>query len=178
MQQASSKHYVGSRSPNPHSYEEFPFTPVHFHTIRGPFYTGRTTPPHLHTTVEDAFASELLIPQAALKAYLPKLPNLSQIFDFKAVHKVSALATVVSLHREDILSDEAYKRRCAAPNQRGFKDDEPNGMPHCERSRIFDQVFDKDSPKFQSRRDVAMKLDLPQDVVDAGTFATKLMVVA
>lgn len=82
----------------------------------------------------DAFASEILIPQAALKAYLPKSPNLSQIFDFKAVYKVSALATVVSLHRADILSDDAYKRRCAALNQRGSKDGEPNGRLHFERS--------------------------------------------
>lgn len=126
----------------------------------------------------DAFASEFLIPQAALKAYLPKLPNLSQIFDFKAVYKVSAFATVVSLHRADILSDATHKRRCAALNQRGFKDGEPNGMLHFERSRIFDQAFDKENPKFQTRKDVAGELDLPQDVVDAGTFATKLMVVA
>ncbi|MGP5584940.1 ImmA/IrrE family metallo-endopeptidase [Corynebacterium casei] len=126
----------------------------------------------------DAFASEFLIPQAALKTYLPKLPNLSQIFDFKAVYKVSALATVVSLHRADILSNATYKRRCAALNQRGFKDGEPNGMPHFERSRIFDHAFDKDSPKFQSRKDVAKELGLPQDVVDSGTFATKFTVVS
>ena len=126
----------------------------------------------------DAFASEFLIPQAALKAYLPKLPNLSQIFDFKAVYRVSALSTTVALHRANILSDATYKRRCAALNQRGFKDGEPNGMPHFERSRIFDHAFDKDSPKFQSRNDVAKELGLPQDVVDSGTFATKITVVS
>src|SRR5699024_7927098 len=126
----------------------------------------------------DAFASEFLIPQSALKAYLPTLRHLSQIFDFNAEYNVAAFATVVSLHRADILSDATYTRRCAALNQRGFKDGEPNGMLHFERSRIFDQAFDKENPKFQTRKDVAVELDLPQDVVDAGTFATKLMVVA
>jgi len=51
----------------------------------------------------DAFASEFLIPQAALKAYLPKLPNLTEIFEFKTTYEVSAWATVVSLHRADFL---------------------------------------------------------------------------
>ena len=125
----------------------------------------------------DAFASEFLMPQAALKAYLPKLPNLAEIFEFKTTYKVSALATVVSLHRAGILSDATYKRRCAALNQRGYKDGEPNGMPHFERSRIFDHVFNKDNPKFKSRMDLAHELGLPQDVVDAGTFATRLAVV-
>lgn len=91
---------------------------------------------------------------------------------------MSALSTTVALHRANILSDATYKRRCAALNQRGFKDGEPNGMPHFERSRIFDHAFDKDSPKFQSRNDVAKELGLPQDVVDSGTFATKITVVS
>lgn len=125
----------------------------------------------------DAFASDFLIPQAALKAYLPKLPNLAEIFEFKATYKVSALATVVSLHRAGILSDATYKRRCAALNQRGHKVGEPNGMPHFERSRIFDHIFNKDNPKFQSRKDLAHELGLPQDVFDAGTLTTRLAVV-
>jgi Zn-dependent peptidase ImmA (M78 family) len=125
----------------------------------------------------DAFASEFLIPQAALKAYLPKLPNLTEIFEFKETYKVSALATVVSLHRAGILSDATYKRRCAVLNQRGYKDGEPNGMPHFERSRIFDHVFNKDTPKFQPRKDLATQLGIPQDVLDSGTFATRLSVV-
>ena len=105
------------------------------------------------------------------------MPNLSQIFEFKAAYKVSVLATVVALHRADILSDATYKRRCAAPNQRGFKDGGPDRIPHFECSRIFDQVFDKNSPKFQSRKDVALELGLPYNVVGSGTFATKFTVV-
>ncbi|WP_169833254.1 hypothetical protein [Corynebacterium stationis] len=62
---------------------------------------------------------------------------------------------------------------CAALNQQGFKDGEPNGMPHFERSRVFDQAFDKENPTFQSRKDGAVELDLPQGVVDAGAFATE-----
>src|SRR5699024_7167042 len=124
----------------------------------------------------DAFASEFLIPQAALKAYLPKLPNLPEIFAFKATYRVSALPTVLSLHRWVILEDPTYKRRCASLNQRGYKEREPNGIQHSERSRIFDQVFDKHNPKFQSRKDLATELGLPQDVVHSGTFATKLAI--
>jgi len=46
-------------------------------------------------------------------------------------------------------------------------------MPHFERSRVFDQAFDKENPTFQSRKDGAVELDLPQGVVDAGAFATE-----
>lgn len=108
-----------------------------------PVYMDRITPPHLHTAVEDAIASEFLIPQAALKAYSPKFHNLSQIFDFKIVYKVSTVTTEVSLARADILSDVTYKRRCSALNQQGFKHGELNGIPHFERSRVFDRAFDK-----------------------------------
>lgn len=125
----------------------------------------------------DAFASEFLIPEAALRAYLPKLPNLTEIFAFKATYRVSAMATVVSLHRGGILGDATYKRRCTALNQRGYKEREPNGIQHFERSRIFDHVFDKHNPKFQSPKNLAQQLGLPQDVIDSGTFATRLNVV-
>lgn len=96
----------------------------------------------------DAFATEFLIPQVALKAYLPKLPNLAAIFEFKATCRVSALTTVVSLHRAGVVSDATYKRRCAAFNQRGYKEGEPDGIPHFERSRIFDMSSTKTTPSF------------------------------
>jgi len=87
------------------------------------------------------------------------------------------MATVVSLHRAGILSDATYKRRCAALNQRGSKEREPNGIQHFERSRIFDHVFDKHYFKIQSRKNLAQQLGLLQDVTDSGTFATRLNVV-
>lgn len=110
----------------------------------------------------DIFASEFLIPRAALKAYLPKLPNLTEIFAFKATYRVSALDTVISLHRAGILSDASYKRRCAALNHRGHKNGEPDGMKFYERSRVFDYIFNSTHSNFRSRKDLTVLLSLPR----------------
>lgn len=80
-----------------------------------------------------------------------------------------------SLRRVGILSDAPYKRRCIVLNQRGYKDGEPSGMPHFARSRIFDLVFKKDNPKYRTRKNLAQVLYLPQEAVDAGTFAPELL---
>ena len=66
-------------------------------------------------------------------------------------HMSIGLATVVALHRADILGDAIYKRRCAALSNQPVRDGEPNGMPHFERSRNLYWVSGTD-PIFQSRK--------------------------
>ncbi|MGO3877479.1 MAG: hypothetical protein ACTJGF_04670 [Corynebacterium sp.] len=49
-------------------------------------------------------------------------------------------------------------------------------MPDHKRLRFFEHEFDKDNPKFQSRKDLEKQLGIPQGVVDIDTFNTRLTV--
>ncbi|MCQ9331944.1 ImmA/IrrE family metallo-endopeptidase [Corynebacterium phoceense] len=126
----------------------------------------------------DAFASEFLIPQAALTEYLPSLPRISDILNFRSSFRVSAMATTVALHRAGRLTDSAYKRRCLDLRRQGFKTGEPNGMTAYERSRIMDHVFSTCREPSMTRTAAAAELSLPTDVIDHGTFKTQLRAVA
>ncbi|QPK78585.1 ImmA/IrrE family metallo-endopeptidase [Corynebacterium lizhenjunii] len=125
----------------------------------------------------DQFASAFLIPRSAMRQYLPKLPSLEHILEFKSVYHVSAMAVTVSLHRAGMLTDASYKRRCAVLNSRGYRSGEPEGIQQYEHSRIFEQVFDSQRPNPITRRQLADLLHLSPAVVREATLATPLQTI-
>lgn len=88
----------------------------------------------------DRFAAEFLMPAEALLPRSSREPAVPEILELKRNFHVSAMAMAKRLHALGRASEWAYRKNCGELTKRGYRADEPEGMPR-ERSRVFDVVF-------------------------------------
>ena len=122
----------------------------------------------------DAFASEFLMPAASILEYLRQNPSVEDVIETRSQFKVSAMALAFAAHRAGRMSEWAYRHCCIELSQRGFRRDEPGGMPTYEISRVFTQVLDRDRSSSITARTIADDLHLPISDVHALTFGVEL----
>jgi hypothetical protein len=88
---------------------------------------------------------------------------------FIALQSVSTAALAYRLHKLGILSDWQYRTFCIQINQRGFRTDEPNGLPR-EESVVWKKVFTELWGDRISKNQVAAELNLPPDELENLVF--------
>lgn len=119
----------------------------------------------------DAFASEFLMPEAALDEYVRFNATVPELLQIREYFKVSAMALAYAAHRASRLSDWTYRQACMTLSQNGFRSGEPGGMVNYEVSRVFPSVFSSPSA---SAAAIAGDLGIPVNDVHALTFGAEL----
>jgi Zn-dependent peptidase ImmA (M78 family)/transcriptional regulator with XRE-family HTH domain len=115
------------------------------------------------------FASSFLIPKADLRSRLPFVSRLDELVVAKKRWGVSTAALAYRLHKLGILSDWQYRMFCIQINQRGYRTEEPNGLPR-EESVIWKKVFTELWTDRISKSQVAADLHLPADELENLVF--------
>lgn len=82
------------------------------------------------------FAANLLMPARRVLAVIPSHATVFQIIEGKRYFKVSAMAMARRAHELSRLSDWEYRCVCSELTARGYRSDEPTGIP-AERSKVF-----------------------------------------
>ena len=117
----------------------------------------------------NSFASSFLMPKADVKSRLPFVSRLDELVIAKRRWGVSAAALAYRLHKLGILSDWQYRTFCIQINQRGYRTEEPNGLPR-EESVIWKKVFTELWTDRISKSQVAADLHLPTDELENLVF--------
>jgi len=117
----------------------------------------------------NSFASSFLMPAADVKSRLPFVSVLDQLVAAKRRWGVSTAALAYRLHKLGILSDWQYRMFCIQINQRGFRTEEPNGLPR-EESVIWKKVFTDLWAEKVSKSQIATELHLPPDELENLVF--------
>lgn len=115
------------------------------------------------------FASSFLMPKADVRSRLPFVSRLDELVAAKKRWGVSTAALAYRLHKLGILSDWQYRTFCIQINQRGYRTDEPNGLPR-EESVIWKKVFTELWSDRISKSQVAAALHLPADELENLVF--------
>jgi Zn-dependent peptidase ImmA (M78 family) len=115
------------------------------------------------------FASSFLMPKADVLSRLPFVARLDELIAAKKRWGVSTGALAYRLHKLGILSDWQYRTFCIQINQRGFRTDEPNGLPR-EESVVWKKVFTELWGDRISKNQVASELHLPPDELENLVF--------
>lgn len=113
----------------------------------------------------NSFASSFLMPKADIMSRLPFVSKLDELVTAKKRWGVSTAALAYRLHKLGILSDWQYRMFCIQINQRGFRTEEPNGLPR-EESVIWKKVFTELWSDRISKSQVAAALHLPADELE------------
>jgi Zn-dependent peptidase ImmA (M78 family)/transcriptional regulator with XRE-family HTH domain len=117
----------------------------------------------------NSFASSFLMPKADVKSRLPFVSRLDELVIAKRRWGVSTAALAYRLHKLGILSDWQYRTFCIQINQRGYRTEEPNGLPR-EESVIWKKVFTELWTDRISKSQVAADLHLPTDELENLVF--------
>ena len=88
----------------------------------------------------NSFASSFLMPKADVRSRLPFVSRLDELVVAKKRWGVSTAALAYRLHKLGILSDWQYRTFCIQINQKGYRTEEPNGLPR-EESVIWKKVL-------------------------------------
>ena len=88
----------------------------------------------------NAFASSLLMPSADVFSRVGRISSVDQLITAKARWGVSVAALAYRLHKLGLLSEWQYRTFCIQISKRGFRTDEPNGLPR-ETSVIWKKVL-------------------------------------
>ncbi len=115
------------------------------------------------------FASSFLMPKADVRSRLPFVGRLDELVAAKRRWGVSTSALAYRLHKLGILSDWQYRTFCIQINQRGYRTDEPNGLPR-EVSVIWQKVFTELWSERISKNQIAADLQLPPDELENLVF--------
>jgi Zn-dependent peptidase ImmA (M78 family) len=115
------------------------------------------------------FASSFLMPKADVKSRLPSVRRLDELVAAKRRWGVSTAALAYRLHKLGILSDWQYRVFCIQINQRGYRNEEPNGLPR-EESVLWKKVFRELWSDRISKNQVAADLHLPPDELENLVF--------
>lgn len=118
------------------------------------------------------FASELLMPRAAIPEYLRPNPPVAELLSVRDQFKVSAMALAYAAHSAGRMTDWAYRNTCIELSGRGFRSGEPGGMANHEISRVFPQVLGQHGKV--GGREIASDLCVPVEEVRALTFGVEL----
>ncbi len=109
----------------------------------------------------NAFASAFLMPRAALRATVPRLPTFDQLVQIKRTWRVSLAALVHRLHSIGTFNDWQYRNLCIEISRNGYRTQEPHGLDDRESSQVLAKVFTELKKKGQTRHDVAKALRIP-----------------
>lgn len=115
------------------------------------------------------FASSFMMPKSDVRSRLPFVSRLDELVAAKKRWGVSTAALAYRLHKLGILSDWQYRTFCIQINQRGYRTDEPNGLPR-EESVIWKKVFTELWSDRISKAQVAASLHLPADELENLVF--------
>jgi Zn-dependent peptidase ImmA (M78 family) len=105
------------------------------------------------------FAAAFLMPEADVRAKLPRVHSLNQIVEAKKIWRVSVSALNYRLHKLEIISDWQYRTFCIQIVER-FKQAEPYGLGR-ELSQVLDKVFKALTTERINKYDIASCLSLP-----------------
>ncbi|ANV99761.1 helix-turn-helix domain-containing protein [Bradyrhizobium icense] len=115
------------------------------------------------------FASSFLMPTADVRSRIPFVRRLDDLVAAKRRWGVSTSALAYRLHKLGILSDWQYRTFCIQINQRGYRTDEPNGLPR-EQSVIWKKVFTELWGERISKNQIAADLQLPTQELENLVF--------
>ena len=115
------------------------------------------------------FASSFMMPKADVRSRLPFVSRLDELIVAKKRWGVSTAALAYRLHKLGILSDWQYRTFCIQINQRGYRTEEPNGLPR-EELVIWKKVFTELWSDRISKGQVAADLHLPADELENLVF--------
>lgn len=118
----------------------------------------------------DRFAAEFLMPAEAVLPRSSKEPAVPEILNLKRSFHVSAMAMAKRLHTLGRATEWAYRKNCAELTKRGYRAEEPEGMPR-ERSRVFDVVFPSLRKKGNLENQLSDALGIRLPLVHELTFA-------
>jgi Zn-dependent peptidase ImmA (M78 family)/transcriptional regulator with XRE-family HTH domain len=135
---------------------------------------GQTQGPELEREA-NAFASAFLMPKKSVLAHGPRAATLPGLVRSKHYWKVSVAALNYRLHALGMTSDWIYRTLCIQLAEAGYRTAEPEAAPH-EKSLILEKVFKALREEGMSKFDLADKLLIPPEEIDALTFNLMLNV--
>jgi Zn-dependent peptidase ImmA (M78 family)/DNA-binding XRE family transcriptional regulator len=105
------------------------------------------------------FASAFLMPEAEVRAKLPRIYSLNQIIEGKKYWKVSVAALNYRLHKLGITTDWQYRTFCIQIGEK-FRQSEPYSIPR-ESSIVWEKVLDALRAEGIGKQRIAEELALP-----------------
>jgi len=111
------------------------------------------------------FASSFLMPKADVRSRIPFVRTLNDLVTAQKRWGVSTGALAYRLHKLGILTDWQYRMFCIQINQRGYRTQEPNGLPR-EESVVWKMVFTALWNDKISKNQIASELHLPADELE------------
>lgn len=105
------------------------------------------------------FASAFLMPEAEVRAKIPRVNSLNQLVEAKKIWRVSVSALNYRLHKLGITSDWQYRTFCIQIVER-YKQSEPYGIPR-ELSQVWEKVFKALRSEEVTKYSIADSLGLP-----------------
>lgn len=121
----------------------------------------------------DLFASELLMPEADVRACVRGFVDVPLILNHKKRWSVSAFAFARRLKSLGMFfSDDHYRRVCIELTRRGFRKSEPDGITR-QTSKVWTQVFTYLWMQKKTRDHLAKQLEIPSD--ELGGFVRGLL---
>jgi Zn-dependent peptidase ImmA (M78 family)/DNA-binding XRE family transcriptional regulator len=114
------------------------------------------------------FASAFLMPEAQVKAKLPRVHSLNQLVEAKKYWGVSVAALNYRLHKLGITSEWQYRTFCIQITEH-FGQSEPHGLER-ERSSIWEKVFQAMRAEGMTKQRIAASLTLPVAELESLVF--------
>lgn len=108
----------------------------------------------------NAFASSFLMPEADIRAKVPRPVTVDAILRAKVRWRVSAMALAYRLHAIRMVSDWQYKSICIELSRRNFRSAEPGGIER-ETSVVWCKILRQLWAERISKADIARDLALP-----------------
>jgi len=115
------------------------------------------------------FASSFLMPEADVRSKIPRHISLDGIVSAKKRWGVSVAALAYRLHKLGTLSDWHYQGMCIEMNRRGYRENEPNGLPR-EESVVWRKVLTELWTDKVTKAHVAEQLHLPSEEIENLVF--------
>jgi Zn-dependent peptidase ImmA (M78 family) len=106
------------------------------------------------------FASSFLMPEADIRAILPRVHALNQIVEAKQRWGVSAISLIVRLNKLKILSDWQYRMFCIDATDLGYRKAEPFGQPR-ETSVVWQKILTTLWQERMTKDNIAKELRIP-----------------
>jgi len=115
------------------------------------------------------FAASFLLPEADVRAKIPRALSLDQMLIAKKRWGVSVSALAYRLHKLDILSDWQYRNTVIEIGRRGYRTNEPNGIPR-EESTVWKKVLSELWSDRITKSHIAADLHMPADEIESLVF--------
>lgn len=113
----------------------------------------------------DAFASAFLMPANDVRARMPNRITVDVILQAKLRWRVSAMAMAYRLNSLGMLSEWQYKSICIELGRRGYRMDEPQGIPR-ENSVVWKKILTQLWRDGISKNAIAAELNIPLDELE------------